>query len=188
MKQIVFIILFFPAFSYGHHNWEHSKRQVYDRDQGKPTFYCGCSWDAKRVDLDSCGYTPRKNATRAKRTEVEHIVPAYRFGYYRDCWVRGGRSDCYKNDTQFRACHNDLNNLAVAVGEINGDRSNYRFGFVPGEPRAYGQCDFEVYMRQAEPPPAVRKVIAQTYIYMSKKCGFEFTEREQHLFDYWRGD
>ncbi|MDO6469820.1 endonuclease [Neptunomonas phycophila] len=48
----------------------------------------------------------------------------------------------------------DLHNLVPSVGELNGDRSNFRFGMIPNEPRAYGQCDFEVNFknRRAEPP------------------------------------
>lgn len=168
-----------------HHNWEHSKRQVYERDQGTKTIYCKCTWADHRVDLTSCGYVPRRNARRAQRTEVEHIVPAYRFGHFRPCWQRGGRSDCYKNDPEFRACHNDPHNLAIAVGEINGDRSNYRFGDLSGEAREYGKCDFEVRGGTAEPPPAVRPRIAQAYFYMARRCGFELTDREHELFTRW---
>ena len=56
-------------------------------------------------------------------------------------------------------------NLVPAVGEINGDRSNYKFGLIEDEPRVYGTCDFEVDFRNriAEPPPHVRGDIARIY-------------------------
>lgn len=36
-------------------------------------FYCGCKYKGNKVDLASCGYTPRKNAQRASRIEWEHV-------------------------------------------------------------------------------------------------------------------
>ncbi|CAC9538038.1 hypothetical protein, partial [uncultured Gammaproteobacteria bacterium] len=38
------------------------------------TFYCGCSYAGKVVNLESCNYKVRKDTKRAKRVEVEHIV------------------------------------------------------------------------------------------------------------------
>ena len=38
----------------------------------------------------------------------------------------------------------DLHNLFPSIGEVNGDRSNYIFGEIPGESRVYGQCDIEI--------------------------------------------
>ena len=37
------------------------------------TFYCQCAYSGNRVDLSSCGYTPRKQLRRAQRVEWEHI-------------------------------------------------------------------------------------------------------------------
>ena len=36
----------------------------------------------------------------------------------------------------------DLHNLVPAIGEINGDRSNFTFEHIDGEERVYGACDF----------------------------------------------
>ena len=41
------------------------------------TFYCGCTYAGKQIDLASCGYQIKKNAKRAKRLEWEHVVPAH---------------------------------------------------------------------------------------------------------------
>jgi deoxyribonuclease-1 len=62
----------------------------------------------------------------------------------------------------------DLVNLVPAVGEVNGDRAHYPFGEVAGEPREYGECDFEVDREHqlAEPRPSVRGDIARAYLYM----------------------
>lgn len=67
----------------------------YDHNQSEQgTLYCGCKWrwtgkSGGRVDLASCGYTPRRSASRAARTEWEHIVPAWVMGHQRQCWQNG---------------------------------------------------------------------------------------------------
>jgi len=57
-------------------------------------------------------------------------------------------------------------NLVPVMGEINGLRSNYSFGMIPGEKREFGNCDMEIENRKAEPPPEKRGNIARTYFYM----------------------
>lgn len=57
-------------------------------------------------------------------------LPAYDFGRRRQCWQDGGRDNCRRNDAAFRMAEDDLCNLAPAIGEVNGDRSNMRFGMV----------------------------------------------------------
>src|SRR5690554_3126221 len=124
------------------------KQQVYF-DQNKSgylgTSYCGCDWQwvgrsGGRVDLDSCGYEIRAQEVRAKRTEIEHIVTAYAMGSQRQCWQNGGRKNCVKTDAEFAAMEANLFNLTVVIGEVNGDRSNYRYGMVIGNDVMYGQC------------------------------------------------
>ncbi len=124
------------------------------------TFYCGCDYSAAReVHFASCGYRVRENETRAARVEAEHVVPAYWIGYTRECWRKPlctdsngekfkGRDCCEEIDPVFRAAHNDLHNLWSAVGEINGDRPNYRFGMVEREPRKYGAIPGTPYLIQ----------------------------------------
>ncbi len=163
--------------------------QIYHDHQS--TFYCGCAYnkvDGKlRTDLDSCGYMPRKNANRAGRVEWEHVVPAWWIGHQRQCWQDGGRKHCRKTDPVFRQAEADLYNLVPAVGEVNGDRSNYRFGMLEGESRAYGACDFEVDFKQrtAEPAPEIRGDIARTYFYMSDTYGIRLSKQQKRLFDIW---
>lgn len=62
----------------------------------------------------------------------------------------------------------DLFNLVPAVGELNADRSNFEFGEIPGEVRAYGRCDFEVDRNHkvAEPAEDRRGDIARAYLHM----------------------
>ncbi len=165
----------------------------------KETFYCGCGYDGKkRVDAKSCGYQPRKNQRRGERIEWEHVVPAYALGHTRQCWrepvctsSKGkgykGRRCCEKVDSQFRAMVSDLHNLVPAVGELNGDRSNFTFSQLEGEPRNYGACDFEVdhKARKAEPMESVRGDIARIYFYMHQTYQLPLSDKQQRLFESW---
>lgn len=159
------------------------------------TFYCGCTYKKingkLRTDLSSCGYSARKNIKRASRVEWEHVVPAWWLGHQRQCWQNGGRKNCRKSDPVFRKAEADLYNLVPAIGEVNGDRSNYRFGMLQGETRRYGVCDFEVDFKQrvAEPAPVIRGDIARIYFYMSKKYQVRLSKQQRRLFEIWdKGD
>ena len=58
-----------------------SKRLLQKLYKAHPvTLYCGCSFKAKKPDLSSCGYIPKKDRKRANRIEWEHVVPAHAFG------------------------------------------------------------------------------------------------------------
>lgn len=182
-----------------------AKRILYDEIYAghSLTFYCGCRFDPERrdVDLASCGVTPRKNAKRAERIEAEHVMPAHHFGQHRQCWREpekvcprpegkkpySGRKCCEKSDPVFEAAHNDLHNLFPAVGEINGDRSNFRWGLLPNYPQEYGACAIKVdeSIRRAEPPPAVRGDIARVYFYMEDTYGFRISDQQRQLFSVW---
>ncbi|HPY42666.1 MAG TPA: endonuclease, partial [Thiolinea sp.] len=105
-------------------------------------FYSSCRFHAQQKllvsDWASCGYQARKNPERAKRIEWEHVVPAWVFGHQLQCWQQGGRAHCRDTNAQFRQMEADLHNLVPAIGELNGDRNNFPYGVVSGEPRAYG--------------------------------------------------
>ena len=148
--------------------------------QRRQTFYCGCNFDASgTVNWRGCGYKPRTNPKRARRMEVEHVVPAHAFGHGFAAWRDGhascvhkgkrykGRKCALKVSSEFRLMEADLFNLQPAVGEINGNRSNYSMDELPGEKRAYGRCDVEIRERKIEPRPKIRGDIARTYMYMN---------------------
>lgn len=160
------------------------KQVYYDH---RTTFYAACSFDAKKhVDWASCGYAPRARAKRGGRVEWEHVMPAWEFGHQLQCWQQGGRKAC-KKDPRFRRMESDMHNLRPAVGELNGDRSNYRYGMIEGEARAYGAVDFEVDFkhRVAEPRPEVRGDIARTYFYMAREYGIRISSKQRKLFEAW---
>lgn len=159
--------------------------------QNPVSFYCNCKYYSikgkLKTDFNSCGYTPRKNAKRAARIEWEHVVPAWWLGHQRQCWQNGGRRNCRKTDPVFRKAEADIMNLVPAVGEVNGDRSNYRFGMIEGEARRYGQCDMEIDFKRrvAEPTADRRGDIARTYFYMSKKYNIKISSSQKKLFNAW---
>lgn len=163
------------------------------------TFYCGCDYDPKSkiVDWKSCGFIPRKNAERASRIEAEHVMPAHQFGNFRQCWREPkkvcagkdvtGRQCCEAEDPLFEAAHNDLHNLFPAVGEVNGDRSNFNWGMVEGNKREYGACPMEVdeSIRRAEPPDVVKGNVARVMFYMEDTYGFKLSDQDRQLFTVW---
>lgn len=180
------------------------EKHIYPSEEYRETFYCGCTYNGKKqVDADSCGYEPRKNAKRGKRIEWEHIVPASRFGKTRACWSEGdpacttkkgksykGRRCCSKVDADFKRMEADLHNLVPAVGELNGDRSNYRMAVITGEDRTYGACDFEIdsSRKVAEPMAETRGDIARIYLYMQTTYGMPLTETEVEMFNNWMAE
>jgi deoxyribonuclease-1 len=167
------------------------------------TFYCGCKFDPKTrvVDMDSCGLQARKNEKRSSQLEAEHVFPAEWFGNFRECWRNpakvcgldskgekiSGRKCCEKSDPVFETAHNDLHNLFPAEGEVNGDRSNFNWGEIPGEKREYGQCNMEVdaSIRRAEPPEKVKGDIARVMFYMEKIYRFKLSDQDRQLFNAW---
>jgi len=167
------------------------------------TFYCGCRYDAdRRIDLGSCGLESLADKPRAQQIEAEHLFPAAMFGNFRPCWrspgdfpacaksdgrTLSGRACCQRVDPVFEAAHNDLMNLVPAVGEVNGKRSDFNWGMIPGEPRVFGACNFEVDsgIRRVEPPENIQGDIARTMFYMADTYGFNLSRQDEQLFTAW---
>ncbi|MDS4059333.1 MAG: endonuclease [Candidatus Contendobacter sp.] len=182
-----------------------AKKALYDQVYAdhRVTFYCGCRYDAdRRIDLASCGLESLADKPRAQRIEAEHIFPAAQFGNFRPCWrspqdfpacaksdgkTLSGRACCQAVDPVFNAAHNDLFNLVPAVGEVNGKRSDFNWGMIPGEKREFGTCNFEVdsSIRRVEPPENIMGDIARTMFYMADTYGFTLSRQDQQLFTAW---
>ena len=151
------------------------------------TFYCGCEYTGNRVDLESCGYQPRKNSERASRVEWEHVVPAWVIGHQRQCWQAGGRDNCTANDPVFAAAEADLHNLVPSIGEVNGDRSNFALGMVTGKPTQYGACPMVVDFKAktAMPPEKVRGASARIYLYMADRYKLRLSSQDRRVYEAW---
>lgn len=155
-------------------------------------FYSGCrfrQYQKKLVPVkSSCTYKARKNVNRGNRIEWEHVVPAWQFGHQLQCWQNGGRAHCRNTNRTFRQMEADLHNLVPAIGEINGDRSNYRFQMIAGEARLYGKdinVEIDFKQRVAEPPENAFGDIARIYFYMQEKYGFQLSSTQDKLLRSW---
>lgn len=173
-------------------------RQIYA--EHRATFYCGCQYDKHgKVNLESCGYQHRENLRRAKRLEWEHIMPAHHFGQHRLCWrepicrkqngkTYKGRNCCRKVDPTFVKMEADLHNLVPEIGELNGLRSNYRFGVLPYvKPGQFGMCEFKIdeKSRRVEPKADTRGMIARIYLYMANTYQIPLSDSQKKLFEAW---
>jgi len=176
------------AFSFGR-----SKRllatKVYPSHQ--KAFYSNCDYKVKEKKLipihKTCGFTYRKNKNRSERIEWEHVVPAWHFGHQLRCWQNGGRMTCRQTNTKFKQMEADMHNLVPAIGEINGDRSNFKYAMIEGEKRVYGKVDMEVLFskKHAEPMKAIYGDIARTYFYMRDRYGLRLSKKQEKMLIAW---
>ncbi len=159
--------------------------------QHKKTFYANCDYEIKAKKLvpipETCGFEYRKNKARSERIEWEHVVPAWEFGHQLECWKKGGRKECKAKNEYFQEMEADMHNLVPAIGEINGDRSNFPYGMIRGEKRSYGSVDMEIDFgqRKAEPKRNILGDIARTYIYMREKYNIQMTPAQEELLIKW---
>jgi len=165
------------------------------------SFYCSNPYEVKQINgkektlivQDSKYYSPRKPFyksgkpnTRAERIEWEHVMPAHNFGKHLQCWQEGGRKNCRKDKT-FKTMEADMHNLVPAIGEVNGNRSNYRYGADTPKIGQYGNCQFEVDFKakRAYPKEDIRGDIARIYFYMSDKYNVRLSKQERRMMEVW---
>lgn len=166
-------------------------RDLDKKTEGTKTVYCGCDivFDSSgrwSPDLESCGYKVRKQKERASRIEVEHIMPAWEFGNQMKCWQEGGRKNCGRDKT-FMMMEGDVHNLYPAVGEVNGDRSNFQFTDQNLKTGMYGKCEMVIDFkgRTAQPPAAARGIIARAYLYMADRYKIRLSAAQRRLYEAW---
>ncbi|MDD5401102.1 MAG: endonuclease [Sulfurimonas sp.] len=211
--RAIFILLFLVLSLFAQNeSFSNSKKELrkIHRDH-QVTFYCGCKYNYTNkdnmIDRDSCGYVPRNEYTkkgkkneRARRIEWEHVIPAENFGRQFSCWRDGasecvdskgkefkGRKCCEKVSKEFRIMQADMHNLQPAIGELNADRSNFRFDFELPKQGQYGECKFEVDFKadRAKVREELRGVIARTYLYFNKQYGMKLSTQELKKFEVW---
>lgn len=149
--------------------------------------YCACPFDSttKQVEPAACGFDPDKpwgdDDRRGTRIEWEHVVPAARMVQALGC---ANREACRTNEA-FVLAENDPYNLLPALGALNARRSNHAYAELPGEPRAYGRCDFELRGKRVEPPEDIKGDVARISLYFSQRHGLRFTDAELQQFQAW---
>ena len=189
------------------------KEVYYDH---KITFYCQNPYNIQNIKgkektliiQDNSKYTPRNKKTRkgkinirAKRVEWEHIIPAENFGRQFSCWREGdsrcinkngksfkGRRCCKKVSPIFKKMEADMFNLVPAIGEVNANRSNFRYMDTKDNLKGqYGECKFKVDFqgRKAYPADYTKGFIARTYFYFQKKYKLKLSKRDEQMFKSW---
>ena len=128
------------------------------------------------------------------------MIPAENFGRQFSCWRDGdakcvntkgktfkGRRCCEKVDKDYRIMQADKHNLFPAVGELNADRSNFRFDFELAKPERYGECKFNVDFKQrrAFVKEEIRGVIARDYLYFNKQYKMKLSKQELRKYNAW---
>lgn len=80
-----------------------------------------------------------------------------------------------------------MHNLVPVIGELNGDRSNFRFSELGQGVGQYGQVEFRVdFKARAIQPPSRRKGdIGRIYLYMAETYGLSLSENQMQLFNQW---
>src|SRR5690606_26019242 len=156
------------------------------------TLYCGCRWEwpgpsGGVAAHQSCGYQTRAQANRPARSDWEDIVPASLFGQHPQCWQLDGLRNHEDTEPMLDAMVANLHTLTPAVGEINADRSNFRFGMLPGTGYRHGQCDFKVEFseRTVEPRDEVKGKIARVWFYMHDHYDLRMSNAQQRLLMAW---
>jgi len=198
MLFVLFFLFIVEAFAQPPVSFEQAKilakEQIYFDRNDLGTTYCSCQWQwvgksGGRIDFNSCGYKVRAEGqrNRAERIEWEHIVPASNFGRARQCWQKGGRSNCKQTDPLFTMMEADLHNLTPTVGELNSDRQNFNYGVLPAMPKLHGACDFKVDFKKrvVEPRDEIKGFLARVYFYMHDRYGMNMSQQQQQLLMAW---
>ncbi|TLD83973.1 deoxyribonuclease [Helicobacter sp. MIT 11-5569] len=201
MHKIFLILAFLVSFAIAD-SFAESKRiltKFYtENPQFAKDFYCNAPFknvNGKLEIIPSKAYTPRNAKTkkgninkRARFIEFEHIMPAHHFGKHLNCWRKGGRKACAR-DSKFQKMEADMRNLVPAIGEINGDRANYRYAQAPKglQFTQYGNCKVYVDFKNKRFYPAdySKGRIARTYLYMSEKYNIRLSKQERKLMEAW---
>jgi deoxyribonuclease-1 len=184
-------------------------RAIYAQASSPVTLYGGCplvvtgAGDAPSLLVDWTRCCHRPSDPERARLEWEHAVPAATLGGALSAWREGdprctkrgkpfrGRRCARRVSAEFRRMEGDMHNLFPAIGELNAARAALAPGLVPGEPRAFGSCDFEIDATHVEPRPAARGDLARAYLYMDARypaSGILASAELRALVEIWQRD
>lgn len=182
------------------HNFDAGKRvvgNVYADNQ--ITFYCGCEAQLRpgrgtsgTINYDNCSYDPvQPDGVRANRIEAEHIVPISMIYNSMPCWREGGRSNCQRVDPFFNEVEANPINLTLAIGELNGIRSNFAPTNALANPNhVFERCGVSISSSERKfiPPERSRGFLARVYFYMSAQYGYVLPNDKQLVLLQWHTD
>lgn len=160
------------------------------------TLYCRATFEGKEI-TDLNGFYSDKYKNREYRLETEHVVPASSFGTNFPSWKNGhpdcvtkngdkykGRRCASKVSPTYRYMQADLYNLYPSIGSVNALRSNYKYGFVEGEP--LGNCPMVINNRTALPPEYSRGIVARISLYFYEAYpNYKLSKEQLTLFNSW---
>lgn len=205
--RIIIALLFLSSIIFSFENFNQAKKilsnEVYNNEELMEGFYTGVKY--KKVIIDGkikqvpINYKPLNKLTkkgkvnyRAKRIEWEHIVPAENFGRtLKECRKNGkfiGRKNCKKISPLFRKMEGDPRNLVPAVGEINADRSNYKFSSELAPKNSKYGIYIDKKAKRIHIPVKKRGQVARAYLYMNKKYNMPLSKQEKKLFTSWNNE
>jgi len=206
-KLLIILISASFIFSFSNDNFKHNinnfnaakkvlTNEIYPTGN---TFYCGCKFNGKKIDIKECGYKSKGNWKLSKlNIQWEHVSAAQSWGQSFKEWRDGdpkcvtkkgksykGRRCAYKN-AKYKSMEADLHNLEPAISEVNQRRSNYTLTEMAGEPREFGTCDIEIKSKKAEPRDSVKGNVARSLFYMQDRYGIKIiSNKQQKLYDVW---
>lgn len=151
-------------------------------------FYTDCKFNitktksgnlSVKTDTASCDVDKLGNVDRFKRGEAEHLSPASYHGYGLSCWKNGGRKNCRRTSDEFNIVEADPINLQYALGNVNADRSNYKFAEFPYNHQHHNYTgNRDIYFDDRrdlfEPPEKNKGWIGRVHLYMNDKYGVEY--------------
>jgi len=167
------------------------------------TIYCGCRFEGKEVNLESCGYKARGRKNTVSRLNWEHVVPAENFGRSFVEWREGspecrrkGRKykgrRCAEKNPEFNRMEADLFNLWPEISELNRLRSNFNMADLGGAgahpaSKSFGGCQAVLSERKFEPMDRAKGIVARTYMYMNQAYPGHgiISDKNEKLFEAW---
>jgi deoxyribonuclease-1 len=136
--------------------------------QGGETLYCGTRFGSRK----------------GRDINIEHVLPMAWAMNKENC---RSRDECRDTSNRFNQIEADMHNFYPSNKEINKTRGSHSFGYIKGERREFGRCDFEVDRRAriVEPRPASRGNIARAMFYMHDTYGLKIFNRQAKILKQW---
>lgn len=207
LKSLFFIFLTIPSFAqdtpfYANDSYTSSRTKLFKKVyiDHRQTLYCNIPFDENKNIIFPKGFDVSKISSRAKRIEIEHVVPAEEFGAYIKQWWFGdpycvdkdnlpykGRKCAEKTSRIFRLMLSDMYNLYPSIGSLNAIRGNLEFDeFEYFFPTLYKNCSIKVSHSKIELPDHAKGIVARVYLYFEEQYPFfEIKKKQKELFLKW---